>query len=87
VVAAVILDEERHCVDPEPREPQFQPEAEHLADLLAHPRVGHIQVGLVVVEAVQVVLAGAFVQCPDAVLLARGRRMPARPSVGLSRHT
>ena len=68
------LDEERHRIDPESRDAELQPEADRLRDLVAHGGVRDVQVGLVPVEAVQVVLAGALVELPDAVLLAGEHR-------------
>ena len=81
------LDEERHGVDAEPGDAELQPVADRLGDLVAHGRVGDVQVGLVAVEAVQVVLAGALVEFPDAVLLAREHASFAGFAGGSSRHT
>jgi len=64
-------DQERHRVDPEARQPDLQPEADALGDLVAHRRVGEVEVGLVAVEVVEVPLAGLLVVGPDAVLLVR----------------
>ncbi len=69
VVDAVRGEEERHGVDPEARQPQLEPEAHDLRDLVADLRVGDVEVGLVLVELVQVVLPGLLVVLPDAVLL------------------
>jgi hypothetical protein len=63
------LEEEGHRVDTEARQPQLQPEVHDLGDLVAHPRVGHVEVGLLLVEAVQVPLAGGLVERPEALLL------------------
>ena len=83
-----------------PGHPELQPEADDLLDLVAHRRVGHVQVGLVAVEAVEVVRAGLLVVGPDARLLVGehdvgrlgGRRVvvphvpvAVRASVGLDR--
>ncbi len=64
------LDEERHRVQPEARDAERQPEADRLGDLVAHARVGHVQVGLMLVEHVLEVLLGALVVLPHAGLLA-----------------
>ena len=69
VVDAVGGQEERHGVDPEARQAQLEPEAHDLGDLVAHLRIGDVEVGLVLVELVQVVLPGLLVELPDAVLL------------------
>ena len=62
-------DEERHGVHAEAGQPELQPEPDGLRDVVAHGRVGEVEVGLVGVEMMQVPLAGAFVELPDAVLL------------------
>lgn len=64
------LDEERHGVDAEPGDAELQPEPDGLRDLVAHHRVRDVEVGLVLVERVQVVLAGRLVPLPDTLLLA-----------------
>ena len=66
---AECLEEERHGVDPESGKPQLQPESHDPGHLVAHRRVGHVEVGLVLVEPVQVVLAGLVVTGPEALLL------------------
>ena len=63
------LDQERHGVDAEAGQPQLQPEAHDLGDLVADLRVGDVQVGLEAVEAVQVVLARLLVPGPVGFLL------------------
>ena len=63
------LEHERDGVDAEAAEPLLEPEADDLRDLVADLRVGHVEVGLVRVEAVQVVLAGLLVPRPVGVLL------------------
>ena len=52
-----------------PASPSSQPEPDGLRDVVAHLGVGEVEVGLVGVEVVQVPLAGALVELPDAVLL------------------
>ena len=56
MLARHALDEERHRVHAEAGDAQFQPEADHLAHLLAHGGVRDVQVRLEIVEAVVVVL-------------------------------
>ena len=63
------LDEERDGVDPEAGDAELEPEAHDLGDLVADRRVGDVEVGLVLVEAVEVVLAGLLVPLPEAGLL------------------
>ncbi len=63
------LEQERDGVDAEARQALLDPEAHDLRDLVAHRRVGDVEVGLVRVEAVQVVLAGLLVPRPVGVLL------------------
>ena len=67
------LDQERHGVDPEARQTQLHPEPDDPGDLVADLRVGDVEVGLELVEAVQVVLAGLLVVLPEAGLLVRER--------------
>ena len=62
------LEQERHGVHPEAGQPELHPEADDAGDLVAHPRVRDVQVGLAAVEAMQVVLAGQPVLRPDAGL-------------------
>ena len=58
-----VLLEERHRVDTEATEPELHPESDDLGDLVAHLRIGEVEVGLVAVEVVQVVLLGLLVDC------------------------
>ena len=51
------LQEEGHGVDPEPRKPELQPKADDPGNLLTHGGVHDVEVGLVLVEAVQEVAA------------------------------
>ena len=51
------LEHERDGVDAEAAEALLEPEPDDLRDLVADLRVGHVEVGLVGVEAVEVVLA------------------------------
>ena len=60
-----LLQHERHGVDPEPGDTQLEPVADDPPYLLAHHRVRHVEIGLEVVEAVEVPL-------PDALLVAPG---------------
>jgi hypothetical protein len=62
------LQQERDRVDPETADPQLQPEAHDLRDLVADPGVGDVEVRLLTVEAVEVVLPRRLVEGPDAVL-------------------
>jgi hypothetical protein len=78
VVGAFQLDHERGGVDPEAGQAQLQPVADDLADLLADPRVGDVEVGHVRVEAVQVPLPGDLVVVPVGVLGVREHH-PLRP--------
>ena len=68
-VRARRLQEEGDGVDAEAREPQLQPEAHDLGDLVADLRVGDVEVGLLLVELVQVPLPRLLRERPDAVLL------------------
>ena len=52
----LLLDQERHGVHAEAGHAELQPEPHDLLDLGAHVRVPRVQVGLVVVEAMEVVL-------------------------------
>ena len=82
------LDQERHGVDAEARQPLREPEAHHLRELVAHLRVGEVEVGLVGVELVQVVLPGLARPTPSWSPPGRGRRRrPASPSGFSSRQT
>ena len=71
VRAAVGLEEERHGVDAEPRQPLGEPEPDQLADLLAHRLRRHVEIGLMPVEAMEVVLPGLVVVRPQTLLGAR----------------
>lgn len=73
VLDALLLDEEGHGVDPEARQAKLQPEADDLVDLVAHHRVGDVEIGLVVIQAVHVPAVGALVVGPDGFLLAGER--------------
>ena len=64
------LDDERGGVEPEAGHAELQPEADDLLDLLADPGIGHVEVGLEVVEAVVVPGAGLLVEGPGRVLVA-----------------
>ena len=82
------LEHERDGVDAEAAEALLEPEADHLRDLVADLGVGHVEVGLVGVEAVQVELAGRLVPRPVGVLLVGEddvagllRRLLVRPHV------
>ena len=80
---AELLDEEGDGVHAEAGDPQLEPEPQHLLDLVADRGVGDVEVGLVAVEAMEVVGAGLLVVGPDALLLVgehhvgglRGRRV------------
>jgi hypothetical protein len=69
-VDAVELDEERHGVDPETADPELEPEPDDAGDLLADRRVGDVEVGLGLVEAVEVVLPDLAVVGPHPALIA-----------------
>ncbi len=71
VELAVGLQQERDRVHPEAGQAELHPEPHDAHDLVAHLGVGDVEVGLVAVEAVQVVLAGGLVQLPQAGLLVR----------------
>ena len=64
------LEEEGNGVDAKPRHTERQPESHDPGDLLADVVVGDVDVGLVLVEPVQVVLAGFLIERPGPVLLA-----------------
>ena len=70
VVRINLLDQERDGIHPEPGQPELQPEADDLVDLVPHQRVVDVQVGLVRVEAMHVPTPGGAVVGPDALLLA-----------------
>ena len=74
------LEQERHAVDPEARQAQLHPEPDDPGDLVADRRVVDVEVGLELVEAVEVVLTRLVVELPEAGLLV-GERHPLR-SVG-----
>ena len=83
-----VLLEERDAVDPEAVEPELEPEADHAQDLVDHRRVGEVEVGLVLVEVVEVPLAGAGVGLPDRVLLVgEDDQLRRCPAGSVSRHT
>jgi hypothetical protein len=63
------LDQERDRVDAKPTQPLLEPEAGHLSDLVADLRVGHVEVRLVGVEAVQVPPGGVLIESPVGLLL------------------
>ena len=63
------LDQERDRVEPEAAQPLLEPEAGDLRDLVAHLRVGDVEVRLVGVEAVQVPPPRLSVVRPVGVLL------------------
>jgi hypothetical protein len=69
VLLALGLDEEVHRVHPEPGQAQLRPEAHDPRDLVADLGIRDVEVGLELVELVQVVLLGLLVQLPDAGLL------------------
>jgi len=68
---AVGLDQEWRRVDAEAGEAQLHPESHDLLQLGPHAWVLDVQVGLELVEAMQVVLTGGLVQLPVGGLLAR----------------
>jgi hypothetical protein len=74
---SLALDEERHRVHPEAGHPELQPEAHDPLDLAEHHGVVRVEVGLVLVEAVEVVLARGAVVRPVGLLRA-GEHEPAR---------
>jgi len=61
-------DDERHRVEPEPGDAELRPESHDLQDLRLHQRVGGVEVGLEVVEAVVVPGLRLFVARPDRLL-------------------
>ena len=63
------IDEERDGVDAEPGQPELHPEPHDLGDLVADVWIRNVEVGLRLVEAVQVVLAGLAVTGPDTRFL------------------
>ena len=68
LVEALVLDEEGHRVDAEALDAELQPVAHDAQDLLAHLRVGDVEVGLELVEAVHVPRARLFVVGPHRLL-------------------
>ncbi len=70
LVGADLLDDERRRVHPEARDAEAQPERHHLEDLRLHRRVGPVEVGLEVVEAVEVPAFGGLRPAPGLLLLA-----------------
>jgi hypothetical protein len=71
VLLALGVQQERDRVHPEPGQAQFHPVAHDPRDLVADLGVGHVQVGLVLVELVEEVLLGLAVVLPGAALLVR----------------
>jgi len=65
------LDHEGNGIHAEARDPELQPEAHDLADLGLHRRIGGVEVGLKVVEAMEVVLARDLIVAPGRLLHAR----------------
>ena len=63
-VGAVPLEQVRHGVEAEPVQPQVQPEPDHVEHGVGHLGVVVVQVGLVVEEAMPVVLLAAGVPRP-----------------------
>ena len=83
-----LFQDERCRVDPEPRRTELQPEGHDLGDLAAYVGVGPVQVGLEVVEAVEVPRLRLLVEGPGLGLLAGEhraleavRRLVGRPDV------
>ncbi|CAO0829856.1 hypothetical protein SMICM17S_00813 [Streptomyces microflavus] len=68
VLLAVGLQQEGNRVDAEAGQPQLRPETHDAGYLVAYRGVGDIEVGLLLEEAVQVVLAGGLVQLPHTAL-------------------
>ena len=66
-----VLLQERDPVDPEAVEAELEPEADDAHDLVDHLGIGEVEVGLVLVEVVEVPLARPVVELPDRVLLVR----------------
>ena len=82
---ALLFDQERHRVHAEARHAELQPEAHDLLNLRAHVRIPGVQVGLVIVEPVEVVLAGLAIERPRCRLLPGkddSLAMVLRPLVG-----
>ena len=71
-----VFNEERHGIDAETGYSELKPEAHDALDLLAHGRVGEIQIWLKIVEAVEVVRARLAVVRPRR-LLGAGEHDPA----------
>src|SRR3954449_10113098 len=63
-----LFEHERHRVDSEPRDAELLPVAHDAAHLLAHARLVHVEVGLEVVETVEVVLPPLAVERPRGLL-------------------
>src|SRR5581483_9581440 len=83
-----LLEDERNGVDTEARDAELEPEADDPPHLLADARVVHVEVGLEVVEAVEVVRLRGAVERPRPTLDAGEdeaaspvRRPPLRPDV------
>ena len=77
VVLARGLEQERHGVDAEARQPELHPEPHDPGDLVADLGVGDVEVGLVLVEPVQVVLLRLPRRTPRRSSPGRGTRRPA----------
>jgi hypothetical protein len=67
-IGALAADEKRHRVEPEAGDPELQPEAHDLRDLVPDCRVPGVQIGLMFVEAVEVVLLRLLVPGPRRLL-------------------
>src|SRR5581483_3312102 len=83
-----LLEDERNGVDTEARDAELEPEADDPPHLFADARVVHVEVGLEVVEAVEVVRLRGAVERPRPTLDAGEdeaaspvRRPPLRPDV------
>ena len=68
---ALLFDQERHRVHAEAGHAELQPETHDLLNLGAHVRMPRVQVRLMIVEAMEIVLARALVLRPGRRLLAR----------------
>ena len=69
LIDAVDFEQERHGIDAKAGEALREPEADHLADLLAHCVRRDVEIGLVAVKAMEVVLARLRVVRPNATLI------------------
>ena len=61
-LVSVRIDDDGAGIDTEAVDPEFEPETDDLADLVADGGVDDIQVGLLLVEAMEVILPGAPVE-------------------------